>query len=157
MFLASEKTTAVLIRMIETIKGSLDKGKIVCAVLMDLSKAFDCISHKLLIYKFRAYGRLLPACDLLTSYLRDRTQRVKIVNVKGEWLHIGKGSAQGSIMGPFCYNVFTNDMLTILNDNIEIYNYADDNTLICTGYNYDEVKMDLLVAVDKVILLVTII
>ena len=55
-------------------------------------------------------------------------------------------------MGPFCYNVFTNDMLSILNDNIEIYNYADDNTLICTGYNYDEVKMDLLVAVDKVIL-----
>ena len=35
---------------------------------------------------------------------------------------------------------------------IEIYNYADDNTPICTGYNYDEVKMDLLVAVDKVIL-----
>ena len=48
--------------------------------------------------------------------------------------------------------VFTNDMLSILNDNIEIYNYADDNTLIFTGYNYDEVKMDLLVAVDKVIL-----
>ena len=77
MFLASEKNHScetVLIRMIENIKGSLDKGKIVCVVLVDLSKAFDCIPHKLVISKFRAYGLSLPACDLLTSYIRDITQ-----------------------------------------------------------------------------------
>ena len=49
-------------------------------------------------------------------------------------LDIDKGSAQGSILGPFCYNVFTNDMLSIESDNIEIYNYADDNTVICSSY-----------------------
>ena len=82
----------------------------------------------------------MSACHLLTSYLRDRTQRVKLGNTKSKWLHIGKGSAQGSILGPFCYNVFTNDMLSIVSDNIEIYNYADDNTLICSGYEYEDVK-----------------
>ena len=71
---------------------------------MDLSKAFDCISHKLLIAKFRSYGLSISMCHLLTSYLRDRTQRVKLGNKKSKWLHIGKGSAQGSILGPFCHH-----------------------------------------------------
>ena len=44
----------VLMRMVENVKKILDDGKIVCAILMDLSKAFDCIPHKLLITKFRA-------------------------------------------------------------------------------------------------------
>ena len=66
----------------------------------------------------------------LTSYLRDRTQRVKLGNTKSKWFHIDQGSAQGSILGPFYYTVFTNDMLSIVSDTIEIYNYADDNTVI---------------------------
>ena len=49
----------VLIRMLENVKKALDDGKIVCAILMDLSKAFDCIPHKLLIAKFRAYMECL--------------------------------------------------------------------------------------------------
>ena len=118
---------------------------------MDLSKAFDCISHKLLIAKFRSYGLSMSACHLLTSYLRDRTQRVKLGNTKSKWLHVDKGSAQGSILGPFCYNVFTNDMLSIVSDNIEIYNYADDNTVICSGYEYEDIKAELMLNVDKII------
>ena len=129
------------------IKKSVDHGKLVCAVLMDLSKAFDCISHKLLIAKFQSYGLSISACHLLTSYLRDRTQRVKLGNTKSKWLHIGNGSAQGSILGPFCYNVFTNDMLSIVSD----YNYADDNTVICSGYEYEDIKAELMLNVDKII------
>ena len=113
--------------------------------------AFDCISNKLLIAKFRSYGLSMSACHLLTSYLRDRTQRVKLGNTKSKWLHINKGSAQGSILGPFCYNVFTNDMLSIVSDNIEIYNYADDNTVICSGYEYEDIKAELMLNVDKII------
>ena len=116
---------------------------------MDLSKAFDCISHKLLIAKFGSYGLSISACHLVTSYLRDRTQRVKLGNAKSKWLHIGKGSAQGSILGPFCYNVFINDMLSVISDNI--YNYADDNTVICSGYEYEDVKAELMLNVDKII------
>ena len=90
---------------------------------------------------------------MLTSYLRDRTQRVKFGDTKSKWLHIDKGSAQGSIglLGPFCYNVFTNDMMSIVSDNIEIYNYADDNTVICSGCEYEDVKAELMLNVDKII------
>ena len=118
---------------------------------MDLSKAFDCILHKLLNAKFRSYGLSMSACHLLTSYLRDRTQRVKLGNTKSKLLHIGKGSAQGSILGPFCYNEFTNDMLSFIRDNIEIYNYADDDTVICSGYEYEDVKVELMLNVDKIV------
>ena len=117
-FRKTHSCETVLIRMVEHIKKSLDHGNIVCAMLMDLSKAFDCISHKLVIAKNRSYRLSMSACHLLTSYLRDRTQRVKLGNTKSKWLHIDKGSAQGSIHGPFCYNVFTNDMLSIVSDNI---------------------------------------
>ena len=48
-------------------------------------------------------------------------------------------------------NVFTNDMLSIVSDNIEIYNYADDNTVICSGYEYEDVKAELMLNVDKII------
>ena len=43
-------------------------------------------------------------------------------------------------MGPQSYNMFTNDMLFILDDDVDIYNYADDNTFVCSGYDYDSVK-----------------
>ena len=60
-------------------------------------------------------------------------------------------SAQGSILGPFCYYVFNNDMLSIISDTIEIYNYIDDNTVICSGYEYEDVKAELMLNVDKII------
>ena len=46
---------------------------------------------------------------------------------------------------------FTNDMLSILDDSINVYNYADDNTLMCTGYNYEHVEDKLILNVCKVI------
>ena len=71
-------------------------------------------------------------------------QRAIIGDKKGEWQHVSKGAAQGSIMGPFCFNVFTNDLLNTFDDKVEIYNYADYNTLIIsTGYNYEDVKHEL--------------
>lgn len=87
----------------------------------------------------------------MLSYFTTRKQRVKLGNVKSEWVDIKKGSAQGSFFGPFCYNVFTNDMTFILNDDVDLYNYADDNTLISSGYDYEDVKRRLLYNVNLLI------
>ena len=141
----------VLVNMVESIKCSLDKGNIVCCILMDLSRAFDCIPHKLLISKFKAYGVSVSACDVITSYLKDRRQRVKIGTQRSEWMHAHKGSAQGSLFGPFSYNVFTNDMFNLLDDDVEIYNYADDNTILCSGKCLTDVKAKLLDNVNRLI------
>ena len=140
----------VLLRMIENIKMSLDEGKVVCMLLMDLSRAFDCIPYKLFISKLRAYGCSPDACNYILSYYCKRKQRVKIGNSKSEWQYVNKGSAQGSLIGPLSYNIFSNDLLDVVDDDVDIYNYADDNSLVYAGYDYDLVKSKLLHNVQKV-------
>ena len=71
-------TQHALLRLIETCKKTLDKGGFAGALLMDLSKAFDCLNHKLLIAKLSAYGFSPNALRLIHSYLSERKQRVKI-------------------------------------------------------------------------------
>ena len=62
----------VLIRFTETIKSHLDNNKIAGAVLTDLSKAFDCLPHDLLICKMYNYGISKSSCKLISSYFKDR-------------------------------------------------------------------------------------
>ena len=95
---------------------------------MDLSKAFDCLPHSLLIAKLEAYGLDLPACNLLASYLSNRKQRVKIGAAKSEWASLSKGVPQGSILGPLLFNIFVNDLFMFI-EQCNLYNYADDNLL----------------------------
>ena len=68
----------LLFRLLETCKEFLDKRGYVGAVLMDLSKAFDCLHHGLLLAKLDAYGFSHNALNLIFSYLSDRRQRVKV-------------------------------------------------------------------------------
>ena len=58
--------------MIEIWRKSLDKGGAFGALLTDLSKAFDCLSHELLVTKLHAYGVDIPSLKLLHSYLTKR-------------------------------------------------------------------------------------
>ena len=87
--------------MIQDWKSSLDNGKNIGTIAVDLSKAFDSLPHGLLVAKLFAYGVELPACKLLCSYLYNRHQRVKIGDAKSDWLNIERGVPQGSIRGPF--------------------------------------------------------
>jgi hypothetical protein len=121
----------VLIRMTEDWREALDKGFKVGVIAIDLSKAFDCMPHGLLLAKLSAYGFDINACELMKSYIMERQQRVKIGETFSDWVCNIKGVPQGSILGPLLFNVFVNDFL-FLNFNSKIYNYADDNTLSCT-------------------------
>ena len=105
---------------------------------MDLSKAFDCLPHGLLISKLHAYGLSIPACDLIASYLSDRYQRVKLADSRSDWKLLTKGVPQGSILGPLFFNVFMNDLFYFIEQCL-LYNYADDNSLKKSAYTIEQV------------------
>ena len=99
-----------LLMMLGKWKNAVDKGKRFGELLTDLSKAFDCLSHELLIAKLHAYGFDLPALKLIQSYLSNRKQRTKINATYSSWEEILFGVPQGSILSPSLFNIFLCDL-----------------------------------------------
>ena len=109
-------------------KYFLDESGYVGTILMDLSKAYDCIPHQLLIAKLEAYGLHKNSLNLLADYLSGRKQRTKIGSVFSEWWKIICGIPQGSILGPLLFNIFINNLFFFVLK-CDICNFADDNTM----------------------------
>ena len=132
VFIAAYRQTyaaqLVLIRLIEDWKTSLDNDYLVGAVLMDLSKAFGCIPHDLLIAKLHAYGFDENALVLIYSYPKRRNQCVRINNSYSSFQEVLSGVPQGSVLGPVLFNFCINDLFLFIKQ-ATLYNYADDNTL----------------------------
>ena len=101
------------------------------AVLLDLSKAFDCIPHNLIIAKLAAYGIERRTLRLIYSYLKGRKQCVKINNTYSDYNEIISGVTQGSILGPILFNLSINDLFFF--EVASMHNFADDNTLSAWG------------------------
>ena len=120
-----------LVFMVEKWKRALDKSNKCGVLLTDLSKAFDCLLHDLLIAKLHAYGFDYLSLKLLHSYLTGRKQRVRVNASFSEWANIDDGVPQGSILGPELYNYYSNDLFLFIL--LDIANYADDNSPFCTA------------------------
>ena len=105
----------------------LDLWKKAGALLTDLSKAFDCLNHELLIAKVESYGFDQLSLMYIYSYLPDRKQRTKVNNSFSEWCNISSGVPQGSILGLLLFNLYINDIFFFVNK-CNIANYADDTT-----------------------------
>ena len=73
------------------------------AVLMDLSKAFDCLPHEILLDKLLAYGVSPHSVSLLKSYLSDRKQQIKVNSVLSSWADIQRGHPKALYWGPFSF------------------------------------------------------
>ena len=116
-----------LILMLEKWRTSVDNKGCAGSLLTDLSKAFDCLNHDLLIAKLEAYGFDYLSLNLISSYLSNRYQRVRINSSYSLWSEIITGVPQGSILGPLIFNIYLSDLF-LFEMNSVIINYADDNT-----------------------------
>ena len=106
----------------------MDNNFVVGAVLTDLSKAFDCIPHDLIIANLSAYNFSDEALSYIYSYLTNRRQCTRVNNTHSQLETIILGAPQGSILGTILFNLSINDLFffVVL---ASLYNFADDNTL----------------------------
>ena len=131
-----------LFRLLQKWQKELDSGGFIGTVLMDLSKAYDCLPHDLLIAKLEAYGLDNDSLNLLLDYLSFRKQGTKVGSAYSKWSKIRRGIPQGSILGPLLFNIFINDIFMIIEQS-DICNFADDNTLCSCGERLTEIKENL--------------
>ena len=81
---------ATLQSLVEDWRVSLDNKDVVAAIWLDLSKAFDCVPHSLLLAKLKAYGVAQPGIALMRNYLTKRSQRVKVGDNVSTWMPVSK-------------------------------------------------------------------
>ena len=131
-------TNHVLISLIENWKKFLDQNKFAGGVLMDLSNAFDCIPHDLLIAKMHTYAFSSESLTFFYSYLKRRKQSVEINNTQSVFQVLLSGVPQGSILSPIFFNIFINYYLFYRVKESELHNFTDDNTISLAEFSVEK-------------------
>lgn len=104
---------------------------------VDFRKAFDSVSHDILLMKLkRDFGITGTLLHLTKSYLNGRQQFTVVNGVKSELLPVSCGIPQGSVLGPTLFTLFTNDLPSSVSSG-SLYMYADDTTVYCIGETAD--------------------
>ena len=132
----------------QTLLDSLSKHQVSLLLLIDFSKAFDMVDHKILLDKLENYGIRGMALKWLKSYLENRTQFVTIDGIDSSTKQMEYGVPQGSILGPLLFVIYINDLPNI-SKFAKFIMYADDANIILTGKNIVEINEQLMVIRDE--------
>ena len=93
----------------------------------DWSKAFDRVSHQILLNKLHKYGICGSILNWFNSYLNNRSQRVLFQGSQSNWAAVNSGVPQGSVLGPLLFNIFAFDLPFCVQSSLR--QYADDTVL----------------------------
>ena len=138
-FRAKHSCEHAIQELLENILKGFEQKRLTISVFLDLSKAFDTISHEVLFIKLEKYGLWGICLDWFKSYLSDRRMQVKCVTECGsvdysDYELIDIGTPQGSILGPLFFLIFNNDLhLHLCYSNCILF--ADDTTIYATHKN----------------------
>ena len=111
---------------------------------MDFSKASDSVSHKLLAEKLESLPLNPYIINWWLGFLPDRKQRVIFGSSVCNWKTVNKGTTQGSVSGPYLFNIFLNDLEIKLGNETLGFEYADDCAIIAPVYDNIDHSADLI-------------
>ena len=125
-FMKGRSTVTQLLAIVHQLSKSIDERGQTDIAYLDFTKAFDSVSHNLIIDKLYSIGIRGPLLKWFRSYLHDRKQRVVLDGKCSEWLSVTSGVPQGSILGPAVFVLFINDMPDVVSEPSTLALFADD-------------------------------
>ena len=138
-FRPKDSTVNQLLEIYHTIIENLDNQKDIKFIFCDVSKAFDKVWHKGLLHKLQKYGITGTMLNWFNSYLSGRQQRVKNEGFYSTWSNTNAGVPQGSVLGPYLFLLYINDITENIRTNIRLF--ADDTTLYTVIENEDSIHL----------------
>jgi len=138
-FRPSHSTDTCLLNMVNQWTSSMNSGNMIGVAFIDLRKAFDTVSHRLLLDKLHDLGASNTSIKWFHSYLFCRTQRVNFKNSLSSSRPVTTGVPQGSILGPLFFLIFINSMSNVVSHG-QISMYADDTTLSVSGNDAQDIS-----------------
>lgn len=127
-FREGRTTVNAILSLLRYVYEELDNGKYVFSLFLDFRKAFDCVSHDILLSKLHHYGIRGVCLDWFKSYLSNRSQYVSLNGFSSNAVSVSTGVPQGSILGPLLFLVYINDIVSS-SPFFQYILYADDSTL----------------------------
>jgi hypothetical protein len=128
-FRTGKGTNDAIAEVTELLTGALDNREKCIGVYLDLAKAFDSVSHPILIKKLQNIGLSSSSLRWFESYLTERRQAVRINNITSQYLPVRWGIPQGSVLGPTLFIAYINDIIEFSSEG-RVVSFADDTVLL---------------------------